>query len=107
EGLAGPTRRGERLGVARGDPDLVDVLAEPDIRRPAAELGAARDVEDRHPIPPMPGNNDDALTVTSRFSTPSQTPGSRHAAADRIRHPCSHLVEHGVWPNQYRLRGSW
>src|SRR5207253_435366 len=36
-GFTGPACSGERLGIALGDADLVDMLAEADIPRPAAE----------------------------------------------------------------------
>src|SRR5207302_3020969 len=50
-GLAGPTRRSQRLWIALGHPDLVDIFAEPDIGGPAAELGAAGNVKNRHFLP--------------------------------------------------------
>ena len=102
-GLASPAGGGERLGVARGDANFVDMLAEPNIRCPAAELGAARDVENSPPMPPTAGNNASASVVKPRVPPASQIPGPRHAAVDRICHTRSHVVEHGVWPNQYRL----
>src|SRR5437764_12503580 len=46
--LAGPPRRGERFRIAIRDPDLIDVLALPYIRSPAAEFGAACDKKYRH-----------------------------------------------------------
>src|SRR5438270_147677 len=46
--LAGPPRRGERFRIAIRDPDLIDVLALPDIRSPAAEFDAACDKKYRH-----------------------------------------------------------
>ena len=50
-GFAGPAGGGERLWVALGDPDLVDMLAEPDIGRPFAQLDAARDIDACHAQP--------------------------------------------------------
>src|SRR5262249_22897984 len=106
-GLSGPADRGKRFGVALGNSDFIDMLAESDIRCPAAELGAASYVKNSHPNSPRSGNNYDALTVTSPYSTPLQTPGTGHAAAYRICYHCSHLVEHGVWPNQYWFPVRW
>ena len=42
--------RDQRLHRLVGTAELVDVLAEPDLGRPFAELGAARDIERRHAV---------------------------------------------------------
>src|SRR5262249_30479333 len=49
----GPTCDGDRLRIPVGDPDLIDLLAEADIRRPAAELCAARNKKCRHALPSL------------------------------------------------------
>src|SRR5581483_4406015 len=46
--LAGPAGGGERPGIAVGDADLVDMLAEADIGSPARQLAAARHINRRH-----------------------------------------------------------
>jgi hypothetical protein len=46
--FAGPAGGGQRLRVILGNSQFVDVLAEPDIGRPAGELGAACDIKYRH-----------------------------------------------------------
>jgi hypothetical protein len=50
--LAGPTSRGEGLRIDIGDADFVDVLAQPDIRSPAAEFDATCDKKYRHRFSP-------------------------------------------------------
>src|SRR5207244_9795805 len=63
--LPGPACGGERLGITLGDADLVDMLAEADVRGPPAKFGAARDVEDRHPVSPIARASDcPGITVT-------------------------------------------
>lgn len=47
-----PAGRREGLRIAIGNPDLVDIFAEPDIRCSAAELDAARNIENAHFLPP-------------------------------------------------------
>src|ERR1700752_4106103 len=49
------------------------MLAQADVPGPPAELGAARDVEDSHPVPPIAGNNGNASVVTLRLASPNQT----------------------------------
>jgi hypothetical protein len=74
--LAGPSGRRKGLWVALGNSDFVHIFAKPDIRGPAAEFRAARDVEDRQFLPPLQGRNMPCHPLHRVFN-PCQTPGDR------------------------------